>query len=208
VKLYADRPTRVVRQIFVDLFIAAWVVAWIWAAMELYDLVQKLAAPGRELETAATNLGNNLADAGGKVGRIPLVGDELTAPFTGAANAAKAAADAGHRSQELIGDLALWLSISLLVFPLGLVILVWLPLRIRWIQRATAAAALRSQPAGQDLLALRALVTQPLRRLSRLDSDVASKWRTADPATLEALAALELRTLGLRAKSLPGGASA
>ena len=49
-------------------------------ALWLHDLVQKLAVPGQKLEGAGGGLADNLAEAGGKVGRVPLVGDELTAP--------------------------------------------------------------------------------------------------------------------------------
>ena len=87
---------------------------------------------------------------------------------------------------------------AVLIFPLGLVLFGWLPLRLRWMRRAGAARALRNAPAGRDLLALRALAGQPLRRLTRIDPDVAQAWRRGDQATVDALAALELRALGLR----------
>jgi hypothetical protein len=198
VKLYADRPAAALRQLLLDLLVLAWVYAWVRAAMWLHDLVRKLSVPGAKLETAGGGLADNLADAGGKVGRVPLVGDELTAPFARAADAARAVAEAGRDQQALVDDLALWFAVTLLVFPLGVVLLSWLPLRIRWMRRAAAAAALRDNPAGRDLLALRALATQPLRRLSRIDPDVAARWRAEDPSTVDALAALELRSLGLR----------
>jgi hypothetical protein len=198
VKLYADTPGAALRQLITDLLVVAWIYAWVRAAMWLQDLVQKLAVPGAKLEGAGGGLADNLAEAGGKVGRVPLVGDELTAPFNRAAEAARAVADAGRDQQELVGDLALALAAALLVFPVGLVLFGWLPLRVRWMRRASAAAALRAEPAGRDLLALRALAGQPLRRLARIDPHVAAKWRAEDPSTLDALAALELRSLGLK----------
>jgi hypothetical protein len=201
VKIYADRPAAAARQIVTDLLVVVWVYAWIRAAMWLHDLIEKLAAPGRTLEGAGSGLADNLADAGGKVGRVPIVGDELTAPFNKAADAARALADAGRQSRELVGEIALWTSLGLLLFPLGIVLLGWLPLRIRWMRRATAAARLRALPTGRDLLALRALATQPLLALARIDPDVAAKWRAEDPSTVDALAALELRRLGLRRSS-------
>lgn len=198
-KLFPDAPGAALRRLLTDLLVLAWVYAWIRAAMWLHDLVQKLAGPGATLEGAGSGIADNLADAGGKVGRVPVVGDDLTGPFTKAADAARSIADAGREQQELIGDVALALSLALLVFPLGLVLFGWLPLRVRWMRRAGAAAALRRDPAGRDLLALRALAGQPLRKLTRIDPEVAARWRAEDPATLEALAALELRSLGLRA---------
>ncbi|MGI5148212.1 hypothetical protein ACQEVC_17860 [Plantactinospora sp. CA-294935] len=198
-KFYADRVPTAARQLLTDLLVVAWIYLWIRAAMWLHDLVQKLAVPGEKLEGAGGGLADNLADAGGKIGRVPVVGDELTSPFEKAAGAARAMADAGRDQQELVGELALALSLTLLVFPLGVVLLGWLPLRVRWMRRAGAARALRSAPAGRDLLALRALANQPIRKLTRIDPDVAQAWRRGDAEAVDALAALELRALGLRA---------
>jgi hypothetical protein len=196
-KLYADRPATAVRQLITDLLVVGWVAAWVWAAMKLYDLVEKLAVPGQKVEGAGGGLADNLSDAAGKVDNVPGVGNALASPFDKAAEAARALADAGRQQQEVVGDLALALALALLVFPLGLVLFGWLPLRLRWMRRAGAASALRAGVAGRDLLALRALASQPLRRLAALGPDVAAGWRTGDPSTVDALAALELRGLGL-----------
>ncbi|WFE57497.1 hypothetical protein [Micromonospora sp. WMMD712] len=197
-KIYADRFPTAARQLLTDLLVLAWVYAAIRFAFWVHDLVQKLAVPGQKLEGAGGGLADNLAEAGGKVGRLPLVGDELTAPFTKAADAARAVAEAGRDQQDLVGQLALALSIAVLVFPLGLVLFGWLPLRLRWMRRAASAKALAVAPAGRDLLALRALAGQPLGKLARIAPDVAEAWRRGDDATVDALAALELRRLGLR----------
>ncbi|MEK8109692.1 hypothetical protein NKG94_45025 [Micromonospora sp. M12] len=90
---------------------------------------------------------------------MPLVGDELTAPFQRAADAARSLADAGRDQQHLVDQLALALAIAVLIFPLGIVLLGWLPLRVRWMRRAGSATKLAVGPAGRDLLALRALAT-------------------------------------------------
>ncbi|GAA3773084.1 hypothetical protein GCM10022225_70740 [Plantactinospora mayteni] len=197
-RIYADRFPTAARQLLADLLVVAWIYLWIRAAIWMHDLVQKLAVPGQKLEGAGGGLADNLADASGKVGRVPVVGDDLTSPFEKAAGAARAMAEAGRDQQELVGELALALSLALLVFPLGVVLLGWLPLRVRWMRRAGAARALRSAPAGRDLLALRALANQPIRTLTRIDPDVAQAWRRGDAKAVDALAALELRALGLR----------
>lgn len=197
-KIYADRPPTAARQLCADLLVVAWVYLAVRGALWLHDLVQKLGVPGQKLEGAGSGLADNLADASRKIGRVPLVGDELTTPFERAAGAARSMAEAGRDQQELVDQLALALAVAVLVFPLGIVLFGWLPLRLRWMRRAGAAAALRSAPAGRDLLALRALAGQPLGRLTRLGPDVAEGWRRGDDATVDALAALELRELGLR----------
>ena len=85
---------------------------------------------------------------------MPLVGDELTAPVRrGPPTPPESVAEAGRDQQELVGQLALALTIAVLVFPLGLVLFGWLPLRLRWMRRAGAATALRRRagrpgPAG------------------------------------------------------------
>ncbi|MET8067720.1 hypothetical protein, partial [Micromonospora sp. NPDC005313] len=147
-KIYADRFPTAVRQFLTDLLVVFWVYAAIRFALWLHDVVEKLAVPGQKLEGAGGGLADNLADVGGKVGRVPIVGDELTAPFTRAADAARTVAEAGRDQQELVGQLALGLTIAVLVFPLGLVLFGWLPLRLRWMRRAGAAKALAGVPAG------------------------------------------------------------
>jgi hypothetical protein len=198
VKIYADRAPTAIRQLVTDVFVLAWVYAWLRAALWVHDLIEKLAVPGQQLEDSGTGIADNLADVGGKIGRVPVVGDELTSPFNNAAGAARSLAGVGQQQQDVVADLAVAITVGLLVFPLGLVFLVWLPLRVRFIRRAGAAAALRASPAGRDLLALRALANQPLGELTRIHPDVAEAWRRGDDATVDALAALELRSLGLR----------
>jgi hypothetical protein len=198
VKLYADRPTTLVRQLLTDLLVIVWVYAWVRVATWIYDLVSKLAAPGRGLESAGTGLADNLASAGRKIDRVPAAGDALASPFAHAADAARSIASAGHDEQVIVRQLAVVLAVAVAAVPLGLVLFVWLPLRVRWMRRAGAAAVLRRATAGRDLLALRALAGQPLRRLAALDPDIAAAWRRGDPTAVEALAALELKRLGLR----------
>jgi hypothetical protein len=198
VKIYADRLPVAIRQLLTDLLVVVWVYAWIRAGIWLHDLVLRLGVPGQRLEGAGRGIADNLADAGGKVGDVPLVGDELTEPFTRAAEAARSIAEAGRQQQEVVGNLALALTALLLAVPLGLVLLAWLPMRLRWMRRAGVAAAVRDQPAGRDLLALRALAGRPLNQLTRLGPDIAQSWRDGDASAVDALAALELRELGLR----------
>jgi hypothetical protein len=198
VKLYADRLPVAIRQLITDLLVVIWVYAWIRAGLWVHEMVLKLGVPGQKLESAGTGIADNLADAGGKVGRVPLVGDQLTKPFSGAANAARSLAEAGQQQQQVVGNVALITTLAAVAVPLALVLFLWLPLRLRWMRRAGVANAVRNQPAGRDLLALRALAGRPLNQLARLGPDIAESWRRGDAAAIDALAALELKDLGLR----------
>jgi len=198
VKIYADRLPAAIRQVLTDIAVVIWVYAWIRAGLWTYDMVLKLGVPGQKLEGAGTGIADNLADAGGKVGRVPLVGDDLTVPFTRAAQAARSLAEAGRDQQEIVGNLALILGLLLVAVPLGVVLFGWLPWRLRWMRRAAVAVRVRDVPAGRDLLALRALASRPLSELTRLGPDIAQSWRNGDASAVDALATLELNELGLR----------
>jgi hypothetical protein len=196
-RLYAERIPTAIRQLLTDIVVVLWVYLWIRAGLWVHDMVEKLAVPGQKLQSAGSGIADNLADAGGKVGRVPLVGDQLVKPFNGAADAARSLADAGVQQQEIVGRLALVLTILALSVPLALVLFLWLPLRLRWMRRAAIACSVRDEPAGRDLLALRALAGQPLTELTKLGPDIAQSWRNGDAEAVDALAALELRRLGL-----------
>ncbi|WP_305788854.1 hypothetical protein [Symbioplanes lichenis] len=196
--MYADRLPTAIRQLLTDILVVLWVYAWIRAGLWVNDMVEKLGVPGQKLQDAGTGIAGNLNDIGGKVGRVPLVGDELTSPFQSAAGAADNLAEAGRQQQEVINDLALYLALLIVAAPLALVLFLWLPRRLRWMHRAGVAAKVRAEPAGKDLLALRALASRPLSDLAKLGPDIAQSWRNGDAAAVDALAELELKGLGLR----------
>jgi len=200
VKLYADRVPAAVRQLLTDILVVLWVYAWVRAGLWVNDMVEKLAVPGAKLESAGGGIADNLTDAGSKVGGVPLVGDQLVKPFEGAASAARSLAEAGRQQQDIVDTLALVVALIAVAVPLALVLFGWLPLRLRWMRRAAVASAVRDQPAGRDLLALRALAGQPLNRLAKLGPDIAQSWRNGDAEAVDALAELELRRLGLRSR--------
>jgi len=196
--MYADRLPTAVRQLLTDLLVVFWVYAWIRAGIWINDMVEKLGVPGQKLQEAGTGIAGNMSEIGGKVGRVPLVGDDLTSPFNKAAEAANSLAEAGRQQQEVVDNLALTMALLIIAVPLALVLFVWLPLRLRWMRRAAVASKVRNEPAGQDLLALRALATRPLNELAKLGPDIAQSWRNGDAEAVQSLAALELKDLGLK----------
>lgn len=197
-KVYAERPWRLTRQIVADVALAAWCLLWIWAAVTLYHFVQKLAVPGQKLEDSGDKLAGNLSDAEQRAASVPLIGKGVAAPFGSAADAARGIADAGRSQQEAVGNLATVLGWMTALVPILIAFMLWIPFRAMWIRTATAAARIRRRPGGTELLAMRALANAPLRRLSDVDEDVLQGWRDREPTCLDYLARLELRRLGLK----------
>jgi hypothetical protein len=93
--------------------------------------------------------------------------------------------------------LAVVLALAVAAPPTLGVVMPWLVLRIRFFRRKWTVSALAMTPAGQQLLALRALANRPLRRLTAVSPDPVGAWRVADPSTIHGLAALELRSAGI-----------
>lgn len=209
-KLYADTDGRRSLQLAGDLLLAGWVYLWVRLALAVREATLSLARPGEEIADAGTGLADRLREAGDAVGGLPLVGDEVSAPFEGAGGAADRIAAAGTAQVEAVTSLASWLALAVGTVPVLLALAVYLPPRWRFVRDATAAARLldgAGDPAGQlSLFALRALSRQPLHRLARVGRDPAGAWRRGDPEVIAALAALELRDTGLAVPERAGPA--
>ena len=203
VKLYAETAGLRARQVLGDLAVVAWTAAWVWAGVTLYRLVEKLAVPGARLEQAGGGFAGDVAEIQQKVGRVPVVGNELQGPFGRLAGVGQTLADAGATQQQVVHQLALWLGILVAAVPVVTLLLAWLPRRVSWAREAGAASRLRLAGADLELFALRAVANRPLRQLHRVTPDPTGALRAGD---YEALADLELRALGLRVGGRGGGA--
>ena len=196
VKLYAETAGLRARQVLGDLAVVAWTAAWVWGGVTLYRLVERLAAPGARLERAGGGFAGDVAEIQQKIGRLPVVGDDLQDPFGRLGGVGRTLADAGATQQEVVHQLALWLGVLVAAVPIVTLLLVWLPRRVAWAREAGAASRLRLAGDDLELFALRAVANRPLRQLHRVTPDPAGDLRAGD---YEALADLELRALGLRA---------
>jgi hypothetical protein len=190
-KLYAEQGPLRLRQLAGDLLVAAWVVGWGFLGVTVWRLVGKL---------AGTEFANNMGTVRDKVGGVPLVGEELRAPFGRLGAVGETLAGAGHTQQEVVRQLAWWLGVLLAAVPIVMVLLVWLPPRLRWAREAAVAARLRDDQVDLHLFALRAVANRPLRQLRRVTPDPAGALAAGD---YEGLAALELNALGLRVAPRP-----
>jgi hypothetical protein len=90
------------------------------------------------------------------------------------------------------------LAMAVVALPILIAVLPWLFLRLRFFRRKWTVTALAATPAGEQLLALRALTNRSPRKLTAISVDPVGGWRRDDPLTIRALAALELRSAGIR----------
>jgi hypothetical protein len=202
VKLYAETAGLRARQLLTDLGVLAWTAAWVMAGLTLYRLVEKLAVPGARVEQAGSSFAGDVAEIQQKVGRLPVVGNELQDPFGRLSGVGRTLAEAGAAQQEVVHQLALWLGVVVAAVPIVALLLVWLPRRVAWSREAGAASRLRLDGADLELFALRAVANRSLRELHKVTPDPAGDLRAGE---FEALAELELRALGLRTGSPRGG---
>lgn len=202
---YADTPARRSRQVLADLAVLAWVVLWVVVGRWVHTVVSHLAAPADPLRRAGTSMEERMGDVATAATDLPLVGGALSGPFRGAAGVGTDLVSAGDRLDQAVGAVALAMSLLTAGTPVLLVLGAHLLLRLRWSRRVSALGETGSAHA-LELLALRALVHQPPAALQRLAPDPVASWREGDPDTVSALAALELRRLGLRPR--PGGTEA
>lgn len=196
-KLYADAPHRRSLQIAGDVFLVVWIVAWLWIGATVHESTLALQEPAHRTETGATRLADSLESAGETLGDVPLIGGDIAEPFNMGRDAARDLAKAGSASAAKVERLAFWLRLSISLSPPILLAAFYLPIRVRFIRRATAGLRFINASADLDLFALRALVHQPVHILARISPDPVRSWRAGDPAMIRALAVLELQDVGL-----------
>jgi len=194
---YATTPARLLAQLISDIVIFLWTAVWVLVAMAVYDAVATIAQVGRQVETGATGVAGNLSTAGDRTDDVPLVGDALTAPLRAASEAALDIAGAGHNLDTTASWLAWVLALAVAAPPILFVAMPWLYLRLRFFRRKWTAITLAATPAGEQLLALRALANRPLAKLAAISADPVGAWRREDELAIRGLAALELRAAGI-----------
>lgn len=202
-KIYADRAGRRTRQVVGDLLLLLWLLTWVWVGTAVHDGTMALAEPGRQTAESASGIAEGLRDAGDRLDDVPLVGDDVAAPFDEAAQASDRLAGAGTSTVRAVERLAFWLGVSLAAIPILVVGAFYVPQRWRFVREATAGARFIDSGADLDLFALRALSRQPMHVLGRISDDPAGAWRRNEPEVVRRLAELELRDSGLRPPARP-----
>lgn len=197
-QLYSSRPRQAIWQVVGDLVAVGTIVAAVWISQLVGAAIASLGTLGQQVQSAGNGFSTTLGDAGEALAQVPLVGEGVAQPFRDAAGSATDLAAAGTALTGAIDTLASAVATALWLLPVLLVVLLWVVPRARFVTRVRATGALAGTREGRDLLALRALIGQPVATLLRTAPDPVAALRTADESALGALAALELRSAGVR----------
>jgi hypothetical protein len=197
-KIYSDFAGRRTRQIIADLAALVAIALWIWFGYTVFTLVNGLAFWGLKMEEAGSGFEGAMTEVGNTLGGIPLIGSGIRIPFDGASAAGANLEAAGVAQQEAVFQLAVTLGIGIPLLPILTILAIWLIPRIMFIRRASRAKQVVTAPAGMDLLALRALTSQKLSAIAKIDADALGAWRRGEPDVVRRLAQLELRSSGVR----------
>ena len=170
---------RALWQVVADLVAIGTIVAAVWISQQVRDAIASLGVFGTQIEDAGTGFSTTLTDAGEALAQVPFVGEGIAQPFVEASGSADDLAAAGVALRSAVDALATAVGTALWLLPVLLLVLIWLIPRLRFATRAGASKRFAATREGRDLLAL----------------------RTADQPSLDALAALELRSAGVRART-------
>ncbi|VXC08215.1 hypothetical protein [Nocardioides sp. AX2bis] len=210
-QLYAASGPRRTRQVVLDGLLLCWVLVAVWLGAQVQDAAGAVADQVSRVDSAGSSLAGGLTQAGDVLDGTPLVGDEVAAPFDSAAGSSADLAQAGADTAASIETAGRWAGVGTAVVLVLLVAPWYVPGRLRFVLTASLVSRYLAREGDPDLLALRALARQPVGRVVRRVPDAAARWRAGDPEAISALAAMELRELGVRPpppRSRPGpGAS-
>jgi hypothetical protein len=198
---YATTPGRLLVQLVSDLAVAAWTTVWVFVGVAVHSAVSTIAEVGRQVQDGANGVAGNLNSAGDSTHDVPLIGDTLSKPLRAASEAALDIAGAGHSLDTTATWLAWVLALAVAATPILAVAMPWLFLRVRFFRRKWTAVTLAGTPAGEQLLALRALANRPLAKLAAVSMDPVGAWRREDAIAISGLANLELRSAGVRRRT-------
>lgn len=198
---YATTPGRLLVQLLSDVVVLLWSAAWLFVGVAVHSAVATIAEVGRQVNDGANGVADNLSSAGDNADDFPLVGDALAKPLRAASEAALGIAGAGQNLDSTATWLAVVLALAVAAPPILFVAMPWLYLRVRFLRRKWTVVTLAATPAGEQLLALRALANRPLRKLVDVSIDPVGAWRRDDAIAVRGLANLELRSAGVRRRA-------
>lgn len=195
---YASTSWRTARQVTSDVFVLVWAVGWWLVSRAAHGAVAAIAGPARRTSDAAQKMAEDFRSAADSVGSVPGAGSSLRAPFDRAAESMLTVVASANEQVTAIERVADLVGVLTVAIPVLIVVVFWLPVRLRFLVNARASRRYIDATADLDLFALRAMATQPMPVLAAISDDPVRAWRDGDRTVITALADVELRRAGLR----------
>ncbi|RWZ68069.1 hypothetical protein ELQ92_02110 [Labedella populi] len=197
-KLYSDFRRQRTGQILGDVIALVVLVAGILLAVTIHGTITALDTIGRNVQESGRGLSSTMSDVGDALSSTPLIGESIGGPFDAASSAADSLATAGENWQLGVHTLAAIVSWMIVAIVVAILALAWVRPRLSSAVRRGRLARLAASPNAVELLAFRALTEHEPRDVLAVDPAVIAAWRRGDPAVVRHLAALELRSAGVR----------
>jgi hypothetical protein len=168
----ADRRSRILR----DLVVLGLLILFVWIGTRVHDLVAALAVLGSGVREAGTTVEGGFTSVADAVAGVPVVGGSLSDAFHSAGEGTGGnLADLGQQGEDAVYLLARTLGIVTAALPIAVLLVAWLPGRIRGIREMSSARAVTGldlgDPERRRLLAMRAAFGLPFRELLTYTSD-------------------------------------
>ena len=183
---------------WLDVGVVAWIVVWAVLGVLIWSDLSAQA----QLSDNVIKVGTAVKDTGqalGVVGGLPLVGGEIGRFADRIETMGAEVESSGQDSRSSIQRTAVIAGLGAGILPAALVLLLYLPARIRWRRYVSAIAGALAgsagDPAFEEYLARRATDALPWDRLRAISPD---PWRDIADGDVRALADAELARVGLR----------
>jgi hypothetical protein len=181
-------------QALTDLILLAWAALWIAVGIAVANEVRGLV----EISGTVGEVGQAMVTVGETIRSLPLIGGDAGADISAAGRDAVTSAQAARESAETVSTL---LGLSIALIPSLPVLVLYVPGRIAGARERRELA--RAVASGRDqwvdeVLARRALVHLPYRRLRQVSDDPVADLRTG---RVEALASAELEWFGVNVRT-------
>lgn len=174
-RLYPDVPRRRVATIAGDAALVLVVLLFAWLGSAVHDSVEDLTAVSQGVQEIGGTVESTLGRAGDAVGRVPVVGGQLSDVLRDAGRGTGGrAVEAGREGEQSVNELADLLGWLFFGVPTVLLVSRLLPPRIAQVRRLTAAQRVLSAGATHEqraLLARRAAFGLPYTTLLRHTAD-------------------------------------
>ena len=199
VRFYPDVPSRRTATIAKDLLVVALLALFAWLALKVHDAVDRLAVLGEGVQETGSAVRDGFDAAADAVDRVPLVGGAAAEGFRSAGERTGGNVSAlGVRGESDAHRLANLLGVLTFALPAALVLLRFVPDRIRQVRRLSAAALVLREPNSLErrrLVAMRAAFSLPYAQLLEHTRDPLGDLAAE---RYDALVAAALEDVGLR----------